>query len=944
MKMKYKLLLLFFCLFFQTTYPQLLDRKIEIFTTIDGLPDNCINAIQKDSKGFIWIATNNGLTRFDGQNFVNFSTTTHAAFFKNNIVDDIIVDKNLIYLVSGKEGVKLFDTDHLTLNNFFSRGIRSFSVNGNRQILLDNYGKLEVYENRKKRNNRSFTSFEPHNFIHYNNHYYLLTQGQGVLKISEKTLQTRNIIPADSVYMRAKLLHSKSYGLVYASGDRVYILDRDKFIPHPNLKSIIGITNYFENQNSQPFYISRSKNIYGYTIDKFVNEKISITNNLEIKKLFFVTPTCYLIATNQGLIRVSDSKKISQHIDDNLLLKNEMIRIRRKIIPLNSEVFYLLGHPQIVVSKKGVLKNIPSNNFSIYDAVYLNHKIYCTTDSYGIISFDVETNKSEKIKLDSIPFKEFFYVIEKCGTHEVILGATDKIVIHNTFKNKTKIIKTPGLTIYSITKEGNTIWIGTNKGLRCAHYFNGVFSWKKIPSLYKKTIRNIAIDHIQNKIWLGTEEDGLLIVNPINFSYQTKKNSILKNIATITPDKDGNMWVSTFNGIMIFDIKNKTQYKLTKANGLINQEFNYKSAALIGNSKMIFGGLNGYDLIDFKNIKKDLGKVNTIEITGIKTITSSNIELERFENFNNQKELSFKTGEEEINLTVSNLDKTGISNSNFSYKINNAKSINPNNNIIRISNLPYGKHKLTIFLYDNFGNLKDQKVIIINAKVPFYYEINFYIFLALLILISGIGIIYYIIKSRKIETKIKDQIAMDLHDEVGTVLTRMLFISKSNKKLELQHDEIKKGIIEALFSIRTSITALSNTNTTLENLIYDTKELLHKELSNTSIEFLINEEKGFSSINLKPELYRDCKLIIFEATTNMIKYSNATSFFIHFDLDCQFTITITDNGHLKNINSIYNKGNGIANIIKRTERNKGTYSFSIVPPHGLSIQLKFNIK
>jgi hypothetical protein len=291
---------------------------------------------------------------------------------------------------------------------------------------------------------------------------------------------------------------------------------------------------------------------------------------------------------------------------------------------------------------------------------------------------------------------------------------------------------------------------------------------------------------------------------------------------------------------------------------------------------MIFGGLNGYDLIDFKNIKKDLGKVNTIEITGIKTITSSNIELERFENFNNQKELSFKTGEEEINLTVSNLAKTGISNSNFSYKINNAKSINPNNNIIRISNLPYGKHKLTIFLYDNFGNLKDQKVIIINAKVPFYYEINFYIFLALLILISGIGIIYYIIKSRKIEIKIKDQIAMDLHDEVGTVLTRMLFISKSNKKLELQHDEIKKGIIEALFSIRTSITALSNTNTTLENLIYDTKELLHKELSNTSIEFLINEEKGFSSINLKPELYRDCKLIIFEATTNMIKYSNET--------------------------------------------------------------------
>ena len=213
-----------------------------------------------------------------------------------------------------------------------------------------------------------------------------------------------------------------------------------------------------------------------------------------------------------------------------------------------------------------------------------------------------------------------------------------------------------------------------------------------------------------------------------------------------------------------------------------------------------------------------------------------------------------------------------------------------------------------------------------------------------MILICGIGIIYYIIKSRKIETKVKDQIAMDLHDEVGTVLTRMLFISNSNKKLELQRDEIKKGIIEALFSIRTSITTLSNTNNTLGNLINDTTELLHKELSNTSIEFITNETNEIPSFNLKPELYRDCKLIIFEATTNMIKYSNATSFFIRFDLESQLTITITDNGQLKNIDSIYNKGNGIANIIKRTERNKGTYSFSIIPPHGLEIQLKFNIK
>ena len=39
----------------------------------EGLSDRVIWDIQQDSSGFIWLATDNGLDRFDGHEFVNFS-------------------------------------------------------------------------------------------------------------------------------------------------------------------------------------------------------------------------------------------------------------------------------------------------------------------------------------------------------------------------------------------------------------------------------------------------------------------------------------------------------------------------------------------------------------------------------------------------------------------------------------------------------------------------------------------------------------------------------------------------------------------------------------------------------------------------------------------------------------------------------------------------------
>lgn len=942
--MKNNTLLLLLIVFFAFTASRasIVNERVTVFTTAKGLPDNTINDIAKDDQGYIWIATNKGVSRFDGKNFVTFSLKTNTNFFKKDIVNNLVVDHNQIYLVSRQEGIKVLNRLELSLSTFISYPVQSFSIKGNQQIVLDTKGNIKVFQNNRQKLNRSFYNYDPRMVIPFKKSLFVLTQGKGVVKVSRNTLKTEQLIPADSIFVHSKLVLSKKSGLLYATGNKVYVLQNHRFVPHPLFKNQEGITNYFENQNHDPFYIYRSKTIFGMENHRFVPQKITSIKNLEIRQLFFVSPQCYYVATNQGLISVLKTEKYISSIDDNPLVENDMIRIRRKIIQTDPKTIYFFGHPQIMASYNGVLQNVPSENYSMYDSTLLNDKIYCTTDSYGVISFDIHSKKIERIYLNSIPEKEFFYVIEKGENNNLFLGGTDKIVIYNTLTKHSSITTLHHLTVYAITQDKDVFWIGTNRGLRCAKYENGQFNWIKIPSFYTKTVRNITLDTSRKKIWLGTEEDGLLIVNPKTFAFTQKKNQLLKNIAAIINDQKDRMWVSTFNGIVIFDLTKNATYQLSQKNGLSNLEYNYKSAALLHDGTVIFGGLNGYDRINFNQLKNNLNETSRIHITGIKKNKTINQHAFYFENYKNQETIGFNSGEEDLNLLLSDLDITSSSSSFFTYQINTDKPILAYNNSIRIANLPYGKYVLTINMYDNFGNLKDKKQLVINAIVPFYYHLNFYIAISFILLIFGSITIYNIRKANKTEEMVKDRIAMDLHDEVGTVLTRMLMTTHSKKEVVEQHAELKQGITEALFSIRTSIHALSGTKTTVEDLIDDTVEFLKKELASSSISYQFNYNKDIPVQLLKPELFRDCKLILFEATANALKYSNATEFIVDYQLGSELVITISDNGILTDVNSIYNKGNGIGNIIKRTERNSGKYAFSRNFPHGLTIQLRFN--
>ena len=70
----------------------------ECYTAKNGLAQNDVNDLAKDSCGFLWLATENGLSRFDGYSFVNhFISTSQFNCSLNNQYKQILIDKNNVF-------------------------------------------------------------------------------------------------------------------------------------------------------------------------------------------------------------------------------------------------------------------------------------------------------------------------------------------------------------------------------------------------------------------------------------------------------------------------------------------------------------------------------------------------------------------------------------------------------------------------------------------------------------------------------------------------------------------------------------------------------------------------------------------------------------------------------------------------------------------------------
>lgn len=75
----------------------------EHWTAADGLPVNAVNAVAQDPDGYLWLATFDGLVRFDGVRFTSFNTVGHPGLPSNRFVAVTVIADGALLLRSEQD-------------------------------------------------------------------------------------------------------------------------------------------------------------------------------------------------------------------------------------------------------------------------------------------------------------------------------------------------------------------------------------------------------------------------------------------------------------------------------------------------------------------------------------------------------------------------------------------------------------------------------------------------------------------------------------------------------------------------------------------------------------------------------------------------------------------------------------------------------------------------
>jgi two-component system sensor histidine kinase UhpB len=238
--------------------------------------------------------------------------------------------------------------------------------------------------------------------------------------------------------------------------------------------------------------------------------------------------------------------------------------------------------------------------------------------------------------------------------------------------------------------------------------------------------------------------------------------------------------------------------------------------------------------------------------------------------------------------------------------------------------------------------LKDQKLlqqVIVGAAI-------------MLVLFAGILFNRYKLK-KKLEQQnqllsVRNDIAKDLHDEIGSTLTSIKILSEVSKnnlekdqqkafsflqKITEQSSQMQQGMSDIVWAIKPD-------NDKLENMLVRMREYASHTLEPKNIEtiFIIEEAVLAQSLNMQQR--RDFFLIFKEAINNAAKYSQAGKVEITISKETdQLHLRVSDNGIgfdcAKETSS-----NGLKNMMARAEALKGSVQIHSAPGKGTTVLAK----
>ena len=1004
------------------------DLYFQRLTTVQGLSNNKVNCILQDSRGFIWFGTDDGLNRYDGQNFLVFNNKPGSpSGISGNIITDLHEDRaGILWIATADGGMTRYDYRLPPLSQFTqyrhsladSNSIPDNIVN---DILEDDQGYLWLatgtnavlrFDKRTGRfrkpaqmrgtSNALRMSFDRSGIL------WVGRQGGGIMKIDPRTM----IASTDQRYedLYAKLPHAAVSSFYRDQANNLWFGSWDQVLYQQDAKT-----------NSERQFTRQTGDL------SFVNDEI--LSFAEDRSGFL-----WLGGRQTGLqlydkttghftsYRYDPSRDGT--IADNRV--NAIFMTREGIVFLGTSKGISISNPvqqqfsQVFLTRKPGPNNGPVTVYDFYQST--DHRLYIAT-SIGLFRREQGDHSLTHLPLTYKGHQLAVTKILREGDETVYLGTDFSLFIFNlrtqqlrllpnTEKDKVvyNIINSRIVSIRRDSIDGHPVVLVSPYGHFIAYYDLATSEWVSRLDTIRNIVKHFNLtDNLVRKfyktsdgtIWLATAKRGLGEWNPgqdPKVKYFRNEPGIPDGISNndvfdLAEDRQNNLWVSTYGGgLHYFDRKTA---RFTHINGSNNLQEGLSLDAS-GNVWMISNGnLHRYDPIakqytsfDLPDIEKSGGVRGNLfrDQEGLMYMAGNNyfisfrpdalrrdrkkpeVVLTDFTIFNKSYSdllfggpVTLAHDQNYFSIGFSAPDYSPASPIRYAYKLqgfDNEWIEIGSRNFVPYSNLPAGDYTFLVKATNDPGTWSD-KIASLRIRIipPFWKTWWFYLLCTLGIGLAIFAIYRYRINEILKRQAIRNRIAQDLHDHLGSTISSVSVYSQvaqihdeqgNRKMLKDVLQKISVTSTDMISDMSDIVWAINPGNDNMEKILQRMDSYAKPLLAAKGIVCHFTCGPDIAGINLPMETRKNFYLIYKEAINNALKYSACQNVDVRVSRQShQMELEITDDGSGFDPGTVAGNaskslsGNGLWNMRSRTKEMKGELVVTSSPGQGTRIRLNF---
>ena len=510
-------------------------------------------------------------------------------------------------------------------------------------------------------------------------------------------------------------------------------------------------------------------------------------------------------------------------------------------------------------------------------------------------------------------------------------------------------------------------WFGTNQGLFSFNEHSK--QWK----LYKNNTADttsISGDHVfsicadpqqpNRYLWIGTNGRGFNRFDKQTgkcIRYSDKDGLSNNTVFGILNDDFGNLWMSTNKGISCFNIRQKSFRNFTTEDGLPGNEFVRGQFLKSRTGLMFFGGVNGIVWFNPADLLKSILPANNIFITSL-SLLNKPVDYKTDSSVIHQpiqytKTITLPYEKNVIGLEFALLQYTNPEKKHYKYKlegfnddwIDNGTSTN-----VTFTNLDPGTYQFHVIGSNSDGIWNEQGASLTIIITPPWYKTWWFLSIVALLVAGALYATYRyrLYQSLKL-LSMRNKIASDLHDEIGSTLSSITVYSdiieerEQDKELQLIAERISNSSRDTLVAMSDIVWSINPKNDRFDNILLRMKAFAYEvlEVQNKQLHFAADE--ALSDIKLAMNERKNFYLIFREALNNAIKYAHAKNVWVTVQLiNKQIVFTLKDDGIGFNTTE-QKQGNGLINMQRRSKDLKGQLNIESQPGNGTTVTLKFPV-